>query len=43
MVYQFFSKKFSGGTVKSEIMSNKELAEELQKSIVRKFEKGKVH
>ena len=36
-------KKTSGGTVKDEIMSNKELAVELQKPIIRKFEKRKVH
>ena len=43
MVYKFFVKKNSGGTVKNEIISNKELAEELHKSIITKFKKRKVH
>ena len=43
MVYKFFHKKTSGGTVKNEIISNKELAEELHKPIIRKSEKRKVH
>ena len=43
MVYKFFDKKTSGGTIKNEIISNKELAEELQKQNIRKFEKRKVH
>ena len=38
MVYKFFDKK-TGGTVKSEITSNKELAGELNKPIIRKFER----
>ena len=33
----------SGGTIKNEIISNKELAEELHKPIIRKFNKRKVH
>ena len=37
MVYKFFDKKTSGGTVKNKIMSNKQLAEELHKPIIRKF------
>ena len=37
MVYKFFDKKTSGGTIKNEIISNKELAEELQKQNIRKF------
>ena len=36
-------KKSSGSGIKNEIISNKELAEELQKVIVRKFNKRKVH
>ena len=32
MVYNFFDKKTSGTTIKNEIISNKELAEELHKS-----------
>ena len=43
MVYKFFDKNFSGGTFENEIMSNKELAEELHKPVLRKFEKRKVH
>ena len=49
MVYNFFNKNTaslvdkstSGGTVKNEIISNKELAEELHKS--KRFWKRKVH
>ena len=33
----------SAGAVKSKIMSNQELAKELQKPIIRKFETQKVH
>ena len=43
MVYKFFDKKASGGTVKNENISKKELAEELHKPIIRKFKKKKVH
>ena len=43
MVYNFFNKKTSGVTVKNETISNKELAEELHRPIIRKFEKRKVH
>ena len=39
----FSIKKNSGGTFKNEVISNKELAEELHKPIIRKFEKRKVH
>ena len=35
----FLIKKSSGGIVKNENIFNKELAEELQKPIIRKFEK----
>ena len=42
MVYKFFDEKCSGGAVKNEIISNKELVEELYKPIIRKFEK-KIH
>ena len=31
MIHKFFAKKTSSGTVKNEIISNKELAEELHK------------
>ena len=37
MVYKLFYKKYSGRTVKNENISNKELAEELDKPIIRKF------
>ena len=36
-------KSISGGTFKNEIISNKELAEELHKPIMWKFKKRKVH
>ena len=43
IIYKFFDKKISGGTVKNKIISNKKLAEELHKPIIKKFEKIKVH
>ena len=43
MVYNFFDKNTSGGVVKNEIMSNKKSAEELNKPIIQRFEKQKVH
>ena len=43
MVYKFFDKRTSGSGVKSKIMSNQELPEELQKPIIRKLEKLKVY
>ena len=43
IVYKYFDKKTSGGGIKNEKTSNKELAEELRKPIVRKFNKQKVH
>ena len=43
MVYKFFDKKNSDGTVKNENISNKELAEELFKPIVQKIEQRKVY
>ena len=43
MVYKCFNKITCGGAIKNEIMSNKELAEELHKAINKKFEKTKVH
>ena len=42
MVYKFFDKKSFGSGVKSKIMSNQQLAEELHKPIIWKFEKRKV-
>ena len=43
MVYKSLDKKTASGAVKNETMQNKELAEELPKPIIRKFEKQKVH
>ena len=43
LVYKLFDKKTSGSGKKNENISNKELAEELNKPIIRKFEKRKVH
>ena len=42
MVYNFLWQKNSPETVKNEIVSNKELAEELRKPVIKKFEKRKV-
>ena len=38
----FFDKKTSGRAIKNEVISNKELAEQLKKPNIRKFEKQKV-
>ena len=43
MVCKSFDKKPSGGTVKTEFISNKERADELHKEIIRKFNKVNVH
>ena len=43
MVYNFFDEKTSSRAIKLEIMSNKKIAEELHKPIIRKFKKKKVH
>ena len=48
MIYELFDKKSSGsnasgGAIKSEIMSNQQLAEELHKLIIRTFKKRKEH
>ena len=46
MVYNFFNKKAkrtSGSGIKKEKISNKELAEELHKPFIRRFNKRKVH
>ena len=42
MIYNFFDKKTSGSVTENENISNKELAEELHKPIIRKFNKRKV-
>ena len=43
MVYKFFDKKASDRDIKNENIWNQELSEKLQKPIVRKLEKRKVH
>ena len=43
MVYKSFDKKSSGKVIKNKVTQNKELAEELHKPIIRKFEKWKIH
>ena len=43
MVYKFFHKKTAGGVVTNETMQYKNLVQELQKPIIIKFEKRKVH
>ena len=42
MVYTFFDKKSKGTGIKNEIKENQQLANELHKPIIRKFEKRKV-
>ena len=37
MIYKYFDKKSSGGTIKNEIISNKELMGKLDKPVIRKF------
>ena len=41
MVNKLFDKKYPGSGIKN--ICNKELAEELHKPIITKFDKGKVH
>ena len=43
MFYKFFEKNTSGGAVKSKIIPNLELAEELHKPIIKKIQKCKVY
>ena len=43
MVYKFFDIETFGSSIKNENISNKELAEELHKPVIRKFKKRKVH
>ena len=43
MVYKFFNKKSSGRGVNMQVMPNKQLAEELEKPIIRKFKKRTVY
>ena len=43
MVSNFFDKKTSGSCIKNENMSDEKLADELRKSVIRKFNRRKVH
>ena len=43
MVYKFFDKKTSGSGIKNENISNKTIAEELCKPIIRIIKKRNVH
>ena len=43
MVYKCFDKKSKGGGVNITLESNKQLAKELQKPIIRNFKKRKVY
>ena len=40
-IYKFFDKKASGSGIKNKNISNKQLAEELHKLVIRKFNKRK--
>ena len=42
MVYKYFDKKTSGSGIKNENMSNKELAEELRKPVIRELKKKRI-
>ena len=43
MVYKFFDKKTKGTGIENEIQENQQLANELDKAIIRKFKKRKVY
>ena len=43
MVYKCFDKKTSGGAIKNDILSYRELAKQLHKPIISKFKKRKVY
>ena len=43
MVYKFFDKKTSDSGIKNGNVLNKDLAEELHKTVIRKCKKRKVH
>ena len=43
MVYKFFDKKSADSGIKNEILENQQLAEELYKPIIKKFEQRKVY
>ena len=42
MVYKYFDKKTSGSGIKNKNMSNKELAEELLKPVIRELKKKRI-
>ena len=43
MIYKFFDKKSKGTGIKNEIKQNQQLANELQKPVIRKFKRRKVY
>ena len=43
MAYKFFYKNSAGSVIKNEITQNQQLAEELHKTVIRKFKKRKVY
>ena len=43
MIYTFFDKKSKGSGIKNENKENQQLANELNKPIIRKFKKRKVY
>ena len=43
MVYKFFDKKSKGAGIKNETKEKQQLANELDKPVIRKFRKVKVH
>ena len=43
MVYKFFDKKTSGSGIKNENMSDQQLADKLNKLVLRKLQKRKIH
>ena len=43
MFYKYFDKRTSSGAIENENKSNKELAEELHKPVIREFNNRKVH
>ena len=43
MAFKFFNKKSSGGGIKNENISNKQLVKQSHKPAIRKFNKRKVH
>ena len=43
MVYKFLGKRTSGSSIKNDNMLDKQLAKELHKPVIKKFNKRKVH